>query len=62
MAYVFPTTPQIGTQYQQFIWDGEKWATSGYVTTFIEVFGVNHPDQVFIISHPGNQITESPFG
>ena len=49
VAYVFPTTPQIGDTYERWIWDGEKWALCGHIVEFIELFDVAHPDQLFII-------------
>ena len=48
-AYVFPASPQIGDEYERWIWDGEKWSLSGYTTTFTELFNTSHPDQLMLL-------------
>ena len=53
MAYIFPSIPAYGEEYDMWAWDGEKWTLHevavGDLTEFPELFGVEHPDQLFTI-------------
>ena len=51
MAFNFPDAPDVDDKYGNYTWDGEKWVLPRVDITleFIELFGVEHPDQLFLL-------------
>ena len=51
MAFVFPDAPTVGTKAGNYTWDGEKWTLPGREReiVFVELFGIEHPDQLFVL-------------